>query len=246
MTLTCAAVRSRLQAYHDRELPVSEQIAVGAHLDQCPPCEREARGLVTIGDALRTGASGFDCRASMPVALDASVITQLKAERHESMPARIGRLFEDLHLVYAGLGAIAASVMCIAVMLAMLHYASPERSDSLAAVLQVLSSSQPPPPPPVAAAPRPRTVDLRTVMPVMLVPRASDGDTLFTLAGVVSEQGTLIDLSLVQMKDEDRETVTHLLNAVSAAGFRPLRVDAQTINLIWLLAHTTVRGKQHS
>jgi hypothetical protein len=242
--LTCAAVRSRLQAYHDRELPVSEQIAVGAHLDQCPPCDREARGLVTIGDALRTGASGFDCRASMPVALDASVITQLEAERHESLPARIGRLFEDLHLVYAGLGAIAASVLCIAVMLAMLHYASPERSDSLAAVLQVLSSSQPPPP--VSPAPRPPSVDLRTVMPVMLVPRASDGDTLFTLAGVVSEQGTLIDLSLLPMKDEDRETVTHLLNAVSAAGFRPLRADAQTINLIWLLAHTTVRGKQHS
>ena len=36
--LTCAAARHMLEAYHDEELSVREQIAVGAHLERCEDC----------------------------------------------------------------------------------------------------------------------------------------------------------------------------------------------------------------
>ena len=36
--LTCAATRRRLQAFHDRELPFGDQIAVSAHLEWCDRC----------------------------------------------------------------------------------------------------------------------------------------------------------------------------------------------------------------
>ena len=32
-TLTCPAVKRLLHAFHDEELPISDQIAVGAHLE---------------------------------------------------------------------------------------------------------------------------------------------------------------------------------------------------------------------
>ena len=51
--LTCAAVRRRLAAYHDRELPVPELIAIEAHVKDCPPCAREQRDLQSVGEALR-------------------------------------------------------------------------------------------------------------------------------------------------------------------------------------------------
>ena len=36
--LTCAAVRRRLDAFLDDELPVVDRVAVAAHLDWCPAC----------------------------------------------------------------------------------------------------------------------------------------------------------------------------------------------------------------
>ena len=53
--LTCAAVRRRLAAFHDRELPVGEMIAVESHIKECPPCARELRDLRSVGDELRAG-----------------------------------------------------------------------------------------------------------------------------------------------------------------------------------------------
>ena len=36
--LSCAAARRRLQAYHDDELSVGQQIEVDAHLEWCGEC----------------------------------------------------------------------------------------------------------------------------------------------------------------------------------------------------------------
>ena len=52
--LACAEVLRQLQAYHDEELPVAEQMGVSAHLDGCESCrmalseyESKARGIMT-------------------------------------------------------------------------------------------------------------------------------------------------------------------------------------------------------
>src|SRR5207244_1589287 len=37
-TLTCASARRRLQAFHDQELAVADQIAVSSHLGWCDGC----------------------------------------------------------------------------------------------------------------------------------------------------------------------------------------------------------------
>jgi anti-sigma factor RsiW len=43
--LLCASVNRVLEAYHDGELPVEEQIVVETHLTECYLCASEARSL---------------------------------------------------------------------------------------------------------------------------------------------------------------------------------------------------------
>ena len=58
--LSCAAARRRLQAFHDRELDVRDQIAVGSHLEWCDHC---AAALAELGE-VRTLLQA--CAASRP------------------------------------------------------------------------------------------------------------------------------------------------------------------------------------
>src|SRR3954470_222414 len=133
MLLTCAAVQRRLQAFHDRELQVPDLIAVETHLHDCPPCARDLRELQTIGTALRLAA------APAPpddwTGVRSGVISRMRAEEHESWTARARRAFDDMHLVWIALASTAATFVCAGVVLSMLHFASPERQDSLAAVM---------------------------------------------------------------------------------------------------------------
>ena len=55
--LTCATVRRRLAAFHDRELPVAEMISFEGHIKDCPPCAGELAELEEIGSLLRTAAA---------------------------------------------------------------------------------------------------------------------------------------------------------------------------------------------
>jgi hypothetical protein len=62
--LLCASVNRVLEAYHDGELPVEEQIVVETHLSECYLCASEAKSLRMVRDALRATA---DVPADTPV-----------------------------------------------------------------------------------------------------------------------------------------------------------------------------------
>ena len=136
--LTCAAVRRRLQAFYDRELPVPGLIDIEAHLADCPPCMRDLREIRLVGDGLRLAAAPGP--ADDWTGLQPGVISRMRAEAHESWTARVRRALDDLHLVWIGLGATAATCVCAASVLSMISFASPERHDSLAAVMAVTTS----------------------------------------------------------------------------------------------------------
>jgi len=53
-----------------------------------------------------------------------SVVSRLKAEEDASFLARMREMFDDMHLVYAGLGAAAATAVCIVIMLGMMRFAT--------------------------------------------------------------------------------------------------------------------------
>ena len=66
--------------------------------------------------------------------------------------AQAREVFEDMHLVYAGVGGAAAALVCVVIMLGMMRFATTERPSSLAGLVNVLRSPalspNPVPPPP--------------------------------------------------------------------------------------------------
>jgi len=203
--------------------------------------------LETIGRTLRESSADALARSMDEAAgLKSGVLSRLQAERHEALTARIGRMFNDMHLVWAAMGATCATVVCIASMLAMLHFASSERADSLAALLEVMASpgSNENPVPPDLRMALPRAFS-DAVMPAMLVGSSDLHEDLVVLAGIITREGRMVEPEVLSSVPRSSRPVDQLLTAVSAARFEPARSGGSpvAVNLVWLLAHTTVRAK---
>jgi hypothetical protein len=252
----CTAVRRSLSAFHDGELPVNERITVQNHLQECVSCAAEVRDLAGIGEALRAGAADRIARASADLAgLPASVISRLGAEQSESMAGRLGRLFEDGHVVWAALGATGATVACIAVIVGLFFYATHARPDSLAAVFSALSSP--------GSNENPVSIDER-----MLLPRTSGDEAFWAKFGdaeteedlvllmdvLVSKEGQVTGVTLLNADDEAlraetaarHEAITALSDAILNARLQPARAMTGVplaVNVVWMHAHMTVRAK---
>jgi hypothetical protein len=250
--LTCAAVRRRLAAFYDRELPVGEMIAFESHIHDCPPCAGELRKLAEIGDTLRLAAAPGPADDWTGVA--PGVVARIRAENHESLRARTERLFEDMHLVWIGLASTTATFLCGAIALGTLHFASPERHDSMAAVIAVMAA-------PSGSDLNPARLDSRYITPPsvpldgvvqqtlessVLSDTVSD-DMMLAVSAVVTREGGVADLSVLT-KDRDRRHVTSLLDAISQARLQPAELGGSpvAVNLVWILAQTTVKGKLRS
>jgi hypothetical protein len=245
--LTCAAVRRRLAAYYDRELPVAEQISVESHVKSCPPCTRELRALERVGDSLRLAAAPSP--AEDWAGLAPGVISRMCAENEESLRGRASRLLEDLHFVWIGLASTAASLLCAAIALGTVASAANERHDSLAAVFAVMAA-------PSGSDLNPARLDWRYRVPSVpqdsmvqqtlersvLGDGKSDVDSMLALSAVVTRDGSVADLSVLR-NSSGREHFTSLLSAISQARLQPAELEGAPIavNLVWLVAQTTVR-----
>ncbi len=255
-SLSCAAALEQLEAFYDEELPVDRQIAVSSHLDQCESCALAMAELESLGSSLRAAAPG---RVPLPrdeVAGHVSaIVNRVKVENDASLAMRVRELFDDRHILYAGLGATAATVVCLVIMLGMMRFATKERSDSLAGMMNVLSV-------PVAEEHplviRPIVVDAR-----VMVPRALDsmfasgdfGDEVLALSGVVTTEGRLANLAVLDgnsdldmpMAASDAKRYESLFDAVSRVQFEPVMKEGSpvAVNMVWFVANTTVRGRKH-
>lgn len=246
MTLfTCAAVQRRLPAFYDRELSIPELIAVENHLQDCPPCARELRVLQDVGHALRQAAAPGP--ADDWTGLQPGVISRMRAEAHESWTARAGRIFDDLHLVWIGLAATAATFLCGAVALSALHFGSPERrGDSLAAVFAVMAAPTGSDLNPVRLDDyiRVPSVPKEGPMEAMLLRPISEEELVLALSAVVTREGRVSELSVLN-GDTDKREIDLILEGISQAPLEPARFGTAPIavNLVWLLTHTTVKAK---
>jgi hypothetical protein len=258
--LLCSEARLLLEEYHDEELPVGDQIAVRAHLEWCAECSAVLAELRLLHMALRArSASEAVLVAGDRAAFQAAVVSRASAEEHESWPVRVRELLDDMHVVYAGIGAAAATVFCVIVMLSMMRFATRERPDSLAAIVSLLAS------PKVAVedvnAPgtnqNPVAIDAGMLMPRALdqlfLSAASSTDQVFTLSAVVTREGRLVNLEwhsasgrAPKAGSAEAETVDTLLSTVSLARFEPARVAGLpvAVNMVWLVANTTVRASK--
>jgi Putative zinc-finger len=244
--LTCAATRRRLQAFHDRELAIPDQIAVGAHLEWCDQCALALADMRMIGSALQTLAPGRAAAADESGSFQRAVLNRVKAEREASFFAHVRGMFDDLHLVYAGLGAAAATIVCVMITLGLMRFATAERPDSLAAILSVLSTS-------LGCDSVTDLIDgggcSRWQQQFQRAKESAEQDAVFALDAVVIEKGRLADLERLRSHRFRRgaetqiETIEGLMDSVYRA-----RVETQnpqlavTGNMLRVIEHATVRA----
>jgi hypothetical protein len=245
--LGCESVREMIPGFVDGELPIQEQVAIESHLRWCRTCAAHVDDLRVIGDSIRFGGinghSEDDSREL--AALQAAVLSRVRAEHEQSFAFQVRSLFDDLHLLWAGLGATTAVLVCLFGTMSVLHAASDERPDSLKGVLQSLANP--------GSDRNPMLLDGRMVQ----VPRALDDlpalvagedEAVFALAAVVTREGRVANYEVLVSERENQAAVdvTGLLDRVARSRFAPAERGVArapvAVNMVWLLARTTVRG----
>jgi hypothetical protein len=244
--LRCRQVRPLIAAYHDGELAMDVRVRVQAHLRVCRPCLAERQRLAEVGDWLRS--AGPAQAADDLGRLERHVMGRFQAERLMSWGSRFDRMFEDMHLVWAAAGATAATMIILCAVVAMMALSLREQPASMAWVIDGMASP--------GSNRNPLSVDGR-----MLLPRSDPGavvaaqvgghdDVMVALSAVVTREGRVGSLELLRpdarrLPVAERELLD-LLGAASQARFEPARGAGGApvaVNLVWLVAHTTVRGQ---
>lgn len=255
--LTCAAARRRLHAFYDGELPVADQIAVQAHMEWCDGCAATLEDLRFLGTALRVSALGLDSLSHEEAkALTTAVVSRRKAEQDASMFARAQRMFDDMHLVYAGLGAAVGTAVCVVIVLSMLRFASfgrPDatlasdgRSDSLAAMLDVLAT----PGSSADAMAIDEASHARWAARLQAANETAEQDAVFALDAMVTRDGRLANFHRLRTRGRKDELnlIEALSDTVTRARIDPGSVDASQVaansTMVWLVTRTTVRASK--
>jgi Putative zinc-finger len=247
--LTCGATRRRLQAYYDEELSVGEQIAVSAHLEWCDACAELHADFERVGATLRASMPGRVAFLSHEETnLPARVVNQLKAEQTVSLTAQAREMFEDMRLIYAGVGGAAAAMVSVVIVLGiMMQFARATKPGPLPAPpLEAHAIVLPP-----APLPEPRVQMPRPLGASISEGTDFTGDSVVMMVAVVTREGTVTNLSLLEpgggrssLAMSKTKAVENLMGAVSRARFEPARVDGLPVamNMVWVVEHTTVRA----
>jgi len=253
MPLNCGATRRRLDAYHDGELAVKDQIAVASHLEWCDGCAEiyaDMRGMRSAFQALGHGrASQSSLSSEQAAVFTANVVNRAKAERDLSLFSRVREMFDDMHLVYAGVGATVATAFCVIIMLSMMRFATNERPDSLAAIMTVMAT-------PLECESGNDFADAsgcraRWMARFQRANETAEQDAVFALEAVITHQGgRLANLEALRGRNNRHTTVSQakliegLLDAVSRARFDATQalLMPDLNGVVWFVEHATVRA----
>jgi hypothetical protein len=247
--LNCAATRRRLQAFHDRELAFADQIAVSAHLDWCDRCAGSLADLRLVRSAFQSLTPARHVLSHEEAAVfTATVVNRRKAEDDASLFSSVRVMFEDMRLGYAGLGAAAATAVCVVIMLGMMRFATDERPDSLAAIMNVLAT-------PLECHSGNDLADAsgcraRWAERFQRANEWAEQDAVFTLEAIVTRQGRLPTLSVLRSgrhpaAADQVQLIEDLLKVVSRARLDSsieMRLPQSGNNMLWLVEHATVRA----
>lgn len=235
----CADVRERLEAFHDGELGIEERITIQDHLGECVACNLAAIELSSISNTLRVLASEVDEEPLEPLRISAGVIERLRVEEQFSIRAQIVDWFQDMHLVWAGLGASLATLICVVGSASVLHAANQEQPNSMARVISVLASP--------GSNDNPIRLNYEMNAPRAVTDAAiemSEEDVEYALSAVVSREGRVQGVEVIN-QTSNRPAVNAMLNEAYRMQFAPAtdRGDAVAVSMVWVVASTTVKGR---
>ncbi|HYB96667.1 MAG TPA: zf-HC2 domain-containing protein [Vicinamibacterales bacterium] len=237
--LSCTVVRGQLEAFHDGELTIERRVAIQGHLDDCVSCNVAAAELSELGSALRDFASHVaEHDTTNPTHIASHVFERLRVEESLSFRAQVSEWFQDMHLVWAGLGASIATMICIAGSASVLHAANQERPNSMARVISVLASP--------GSNDNPLRLNYEMMAPRAATDAAiemSEEDAEYALSAVVSREGRVQGVEMINQPANRH--VNAVLNEAYRMQFAPAidRGDAVAVSMVWLVANTTVKGR---
>jgi putative zinc finger protein len=248
--LSCDAAERLLQAFHDGELPVADQIAVGAHVDGCDRCADALADLRSIGSVLAALAPGRAVLSNEEAAVfSAAVVNRLKAEQQVSMAARVRDMFADIRLVYAGCGAAMATVVFVMIMLGMMRFATSERPDSLAAIVNLVAT-------PLECEPGAEAIDAsgcraRWEARFQRANESAEQESVFALDSAVTHQsGHLANLEVLRAgrrsavgQAKEIEALLDSVTRLRLEGALPIGPPVPG-SVLWLVERATVRASQ--
>lgn len=246
--LDCAAAERLLQAFHDHELPVADEIAVSGHLEWCDRCTRSLAELRAIGSTIAAILPGHGTLSrEEAAAFNATVVNRLKAENDASVLARLRDMFDDIRLVYAGVGAAVATVVCVVIMLGMMRFATSERPDSLAAIVTLVAT-------PLECETGLNVLDssgcrARWEARFQRANESAEQESVFALDAVVTHQsGQLANLEVLRAGRHAAATGQARLIEALLDSVTRLRLEsappgmALPGSVLWLVEHATVRA----
>ena len=251
----CTDVRDNLEAFYDGELTIDQRVAIQNHLGECVACNLAAEELNALGASIREFAAQVADRTSdEPMRMTTRVMERLGVEEQFSMKSPVIALFQDMHLVWAGLGATVATMICVIGSASVLHAANQQQPGSFASVISILanpgSNENPVRLNYEMLSACPDAIERRTCAPiaVMASPIEPLQDGEYALAAVVSREGRVQG---VQMINQSGAAATHrsvnaMLNEAYRVQFAPAQArggDAVAVSMVWLVANTTVKGR---
>jgi len=241
--LTCPAVRRRLAAFHDDELGVQERIAVQAHVNGCDDCQEELSGYRDVSSALRLAAAPGP--ADDWTGLQPGVISRMRAEANEAWFARMGRMFDDMHLVWIGMASTTATLLVGTMVLGMLRFASPERADSLRSLVAVVSAvpgSDLNPAGIDGLAVQAPSVPEDGIISASLERSGQGAEQMLAFAAVITRDGNIAAMQALGEGRSSRQ-VARLINEISRGRLEPARygADPLAVSMVWVVEHVTVK-----
>ena len=243
--LSCDRVREDLAAYHDGELPMQERVLIQSHLQECVACRLEAVSLDDLGDALRTMAGAVPGRRDGDSGrITGAVLERIRVENQLSLTTRVRGLFDDMHLVWAGLGASVATLFCVFASAGVLQAASQERPDSLAGIISTIVAADNGDPMRLA----PTVIENRALLDTTEAWQSTGGDAELMLSAMVTREGRIQNLEVLEEQARalhvKPEVMLAMVEAASRARFeRQAGTQPGAINVVWLVTTTTVKGR---
>lgn len=251
--LGCEAAREMLQAFVDLELLVAEQVVLESHLRWCATCGARVEDMRLIGAALRLGSASTAINVEEARALavvQSDVLTRIRAEREQSFPVRFRELFADMRYLWPALGATAALIACLFAVTSVNRTARDLQPDSMADMIATLANP--------GSDRNPLQLDSRMLAPRPLnegppFDSIPEEEAVFALAAVVTREGRVANYELLQSvratvlrrrTAAQSDDVSALLDAVKHSRFAPAQTPegVVAVNVVWLLARTTVKG----
>jgi hypothetical protein len=237
----CHVVRARLEAFHDGEVPFSERITIQGHLEDCVSCSLANEELVELTASLQQMVAETET-SSEPLHLSERVVERLGVEEQFSLMARVSSLFQDMHLVWAGIGASVATMICLIGSASVLHAANQEQPESLAALISSLANP--------GSNANPVRLDADMLLPRPVTDSAiemGEEGAAFALAASVSREGRVQGVSVIdQQSGATSRVVNAMLNEAYRVQFAPAQArtgNTVAVNMVWLVTNTTVKGR---